>query len=337
MGTRRTFLRASAATAAAALLNACGPATAPLARRPARVAYLGVNFPTDADNVRGVDDFRRGLLDYGLLDGRDIKIDWSWAEGRGHPWVRERTAALADERVDVIVVAGSLWKSVRELTTSIPIVTLGANGEFLVARGWATSLAEPGGNITGLTFVPNQAFRKRLEYFVRVAPNSRRLAVMANFELLSITTDEFTSTAQQFGFETLIQNVQHEAHVAPAFARALEWHADALNGDGLSATSILATPVAAHALQNRMPSVFPNRRFVEAGGRMFYGAVYQDDGYVHRRAAWYVARIIDGTAPGKLPMELPTGVRFVVNKGTLAVLGLTLPSELASQVTTWVE
>ena len=156
MATRRTFLRASAATAAA-LLGACSGATAPLTRRPARIAYLGVNFPTDAENVRGVDDFRQGLLDNGLVDGRDVTIDWSWAESRGHPWVRERTAAVSNERVDVIVVNGSLWRSVRELTTAIPIVMLGGNGEFLIERGWAASLADPGGNITGLSYAPNQA------------------------------------------------------------------------------------------------------------------------------------------------------------------------------------
>lgn len=333
---RRRFLQTSAIALASGLLNACAPAPSPRSLKMPLVAFFGTGLAGDAANVRVVDEFRAGLRDEGIVEGRDVQIRWSWAEGRGHSWAQEQMPGLIKDHVQVIVAAGSLWRTVREMTDSIPIVMVGGNALNVVELGWASSVATPGGNITGLSFVAQQAYHKRLENLMRVAPRTRRLVLMSNASSLPMSEAELRSGAQQLGLEVLQLDVRAEKDVERAFDQAKVWGADALSGEGLTPTSLLSAPVTKAALRYQWPSVYPNAAYVEAGGLMYYGAVFAD-GYQGRRVAWYVARILRGAAPGSLPIEVASWIRFVVNRKTLTALGLTLPSDLFTQVTTWVE
>jgi putative tryptophan/tyrosine transport system substrate-binding protein len=332
---RRVFLRASAG-AGIGLLSGCVAQSHQPQRASTLIGYLGTAAVADPANVRAVEEFRQGLREQGLFEGKTVSIAERWSDGRGHTWAREQTAELVALGAQVLVANGSLWLPAREVADSVPIVMTGGDVERLITRGWAATAARPDGTITGLSFVPRQAFRKRLETLMAIVPRVRRLAIMSNLESDQESESERRTAAEEIGLEAVVFDVRTVAQLEGAFDEARRWGADAIAGEGLIPTKALAAPLSVLALKSGLPTTFNNIPGVEAGVLLYYGAVFLE-GYQFRRPAWHVARIIAGTRPGDLPIEVPDQVRFAVNRRTLAALGLVLPPHIAMQVTDWID
>jgi putative ABC transport system substrate-binding protein len=332
---RRMFLRASAG-ASIGLLSGCVAQSHQPQRASTLIGYLGTAAAADPANVRALEEFRQGLREQGLFEGKNVSIEERWSDGRGHAWAREQTAELVALGAQVLVATGSLWVPAREVTDSVPIVMTGGNAEQLVKRGWATSAARPGGTITGLSVVPRQAFRKRLETLMAVVPRVRRLAIMSNLEGDQESESERRTAAEEIGLQAVVFDVRTVSQLELAFDEARRWGADAISGENLIPTKALAGALSVAALKSGLPTTFHNTPGVEAGLLLFYGAVFLE-GYQFRRPAWHVARIIAGTKPGDLPIEVADQVRFAINRRTLAALGLALPPHIAMQVTDWID
>ena len=332
---RRMFLRSSAAVGIG-LLCGCAPASRPTRQTLPLIGYLGTAAAADPVNVRAVEDFRQALREQGLIEGQNVWIEERWSEGRGHAWARERTSELVALGARVLVANGSLWLPAREVTDAVPIVMTGGNAERLITQGWATSAARPSGTVTGLSFVPRQAFRKRLEMLIAIVPRVRRLAIMSNLESDQESDSERRTAAEEIGLQAVLFDVRTVPRLEVAFDEARRWGADAIAGEGLKQTKALAGPLAILALKSGLPTTFNDTLGVEAGLLLYYGAVFPE-GYQFGRPAWHVARILAGTRPGDLPIEVPDQVRFTMNRKTLERLGLTLPPHITIQVTDWIE
>jgi len=263
------------------------------------------------------------LRELGWVEGRTVAIEFRWAEGR-----RERYAEIAAEfvrrKVDVIVTAGSAVPAVKQATSVIPIVFALAIDP--VGGGLVASLARPGGNVTGLSQQGADLAGKRLELLRETLPGLRRLAILANAgypdSVLEIA--EVEAAARTFGIEVAKLEIRRAEDIAPAF-EALKRQADALYVvvDGLVGANRIR--IITFALAARLPTIFNERAYVEAGGLMSYGANFPD---LFRRAADYVDKILRGAKPGDIPVEQPTKFDFVINLVTAKALGLTVPRML---------
>ena len=288
-----------------------------------RIGFLGNSTAAlEADLVR---PFREGLRDLGYVEGRNIVIEYRWAEGN-----YERFSKLVGElvalHVDVIVTAGTpAALAVQRATATIPLVMVAVGdpvGTHLVA-----SLARPGGNSTGLASIAPDLEGKRLELLREVVPKLARITIILNpanaFHLSAET--EARSAAQVLGLRVQSVGVQTAAELDRAF--------DAITRERPDAFIMLAdrvflhsrTRIADFAERNHLPGVYAYRELVEAGGLMSFGPNYGD---MHRRAAGYVDKILKGARPGDLPVELPTKFELVINLKTAKALGLTIPQSL---------
>jgi putative ABC transport system substrate-binding protein len=316
---RRTFLTALGG----GLLAAPLAAEAQQARRTMTVGYLGSSSPSLESNL--VDAFREGLRQLGYEEGQNLTIKYRWAEGR-----QDRFAGLARELVDlkpdVILTAGTPGTlAAKRATQSIPIVTA-AVGEP-VAVGLVSSLAKPGGNVTGLaTFAP-ELEAKRLELLKEVVPKLSRVAVLVN------PTNPFSTVAwkeTQRAAETLGVALHRVEVKAPDDLDGALATIKLGRGQGLTVVPdrlLLAyrARIINYAATHRLPGIFPFREFAQEGGLMAYGPDYTD---MFRRAATYVDRIFKGAKPADLPIEHPTKFELVINLKTAKALGLTIPPSL---------
>jgi putative ABC transport system substrate-binding protein len=291
-----------------------------------RVGFLGNS--TAALEANLVGPFRGGLRALGYEEGRNIAIEYRWAEGR-----YERFPALIAEliasKVDVIVTAGTPASlAVKKATSSVPLVMI-AVGEP-VATGLVASLAKPGGNITGVTSISPEIEGKRLELLREVVPKISHIAVLWNAvsPVQVIQERETRAAAQVLGMKMLSLGVRNLEEIEDAFAAIVRERPDAL--------FVLADRLFLHhrkrtmdfAVQHNLPGVHAYRELVEAGGLMSYGPSYAD---MHRRAATYVDKILRGEKPADLPVERPVKFELVVNLKTSKTLGLEIPPTLLAR------
>jgi putative ABC transport system substrate-binding protein len=269
--------------------------------------------------------FRLGLRELGYAEGRNIVIEYRWADGKS-----ERLPALAGElvrlKVDVILTSGTPGGlAAKSATSTIPIV-LASGGDF-VADGLVASLSRPGGNITGLSVFARELSAKRLEILKRAIPGMTRVA--AAFNKLNPGTralfKETEAAATALGLKALPLDIQFPDGVEPAFAEAVGLRASAgvIISDG--ATIVHRAQLGSAALHHRLPTIFANKTYLENGGLMSYGPDIID---VWRRAATYVDKILKGAKPADLPVEQPTTYELVINLKTAKALGLTIPPSL---------
>jgi putative ABC transport system substrate-binding protein len=303
-----------------------GAAAWPLAARaqqPAKVARIGfLGNSTAALEANLVGPFRDGLRELGYEEGRDIVIEYRWADGR-----YERFPALIAElialKVDAIVTAGTPASlAVKKATTTIPLVMVAVGDP--VATGLVASLARPGGNITGLTSISVEMEGKRLELLREVVPKVSHIAVLWNAAspIQVIEEGEVRAAARVLGIKMLSLGVRTREEIDDALATIIRERPDAL--------LVLADRLFLHhrtrimdfAAQERLPGVHAYRELVEAGGLMSYGPSYAD---MHRRAAAYVDKILKGAKPADLPVERPVKFELVVNLKAAKALGLTIP------------
>jgi ABC-type uncharacterized transport system substrate-binding protein len=297
----------------------------PAAKVP-RIGFLGNS--TAALEANLVGPFRDGLRALGYEEGRNIAIEYRWAEGK-----YERFPALIAElialNVDVIVTAGTPASlAVKQATASIPLVMI-AVGEP-VATGLVASLARPGGNITGVTSISPEIEGKRLELLREVVANISHIAVFwnASSPVQVIQERETQAAAQVLGLKMLSLGVRTLQEIEDAFAAIVKEQAGAL--------LVLADRLFLHhrtlimefAAQHRLPGVHAYRELVEAGGLMSYGPSYAE---MHRRAATYVDKILKGEKPADLPVERPVKFELVVNLKTAKALGLEIPPMLLAR------
>jgi putative ABC transport system substrate-binding protein len=246
----------------------------------------------------------------------------SLAEGR-----TERYAEIAAEfvrlKVDVIVTVGSAVPTVKQATSVIPIVF--AVGIDPVGSGLVTSLAKPGGNVTGLSLQAANLAGKRIELLREVLPQLRRLAIIFNVgnDQTVLEMSETQAAARTLGLDVALLEIRRAQDIAPAF-EALKPRADALYVvvDQLVVANLMR--ILTFALGARLPMIFSTRDFVRSGGFMSYGPNYSD---LFRRSADYVDKILRGTKPGDIPVEQPTRFELVVNLTTAKAIGLTIPEE----------
>ena len=289
-----------------------------------RVGTLWTNNPS-ADQ-RALDAFQQGLRDLRWVEGKNVVIEYRWAEGR-----LERSPTLAAElvrlKVDVIFASStSAAVAAKDATRTIPIVM--ATGGDVVARGLVTSLARPGGNVTGLTYdVGLESVAKGLELLRETVPRARHVAILANPAKASYgpTVGNLRDAARALGVQLQFPEARGPSEFDTAFAAMARERAGAL--------LVLSSPEFAPyrerlvdlAAKRRLPAMYSDRAYTEVGGLMSYGPDIRDN---FRRSASYVDKILKGAKPADLPVEQPTKLELVINLKTAKALGLTIPSSL---------
>ncbi len=263
------------------------------------------------------------LRELGWIEGSTIAIEYRWSQGR-----TERYAEIAAEfvrlKVDVIVTVGSAVPLVRQATTVIPIVF--AVGIDPVGSGLVASLAQPGGNVTGLSIQANELAGKRLELARELVPRLHRLAIMFNVGNAQpvLEMGETQAAARMLGLEVVPLVIQRPEDIAGAL-QTLKARADALYVAVDQLMVANRTSILTSALGARLPTIFSTRDFVTAGALMSYGPSYTER---FRHAADYVDKILRGAKPGDLPVDQPTKFELVINLKTAKALGLTIPQSL---------
>jgi putative tryptophan/tyrosine transport system substrate-binding protein len=299
------------------------------AQQAAKVARIGYLSSDLAASPQLRDAFLQGLRDLGYVEGRNVVIEYRYAEGKV-----ERVPALAAElvalKVDVIFVAGGtrVTLAAMQATKTIPIVFTNVGDP--IESGLVPSLARPGGNVTGLSSLGPELVGKRLELLKQAVPGVDRVAVLLVPGALGERTDKDMLTGADVAARALGVRLQFvEARSADEFARAFSDMSSARAG----ALTVLPSNrflrerrrLVDLAAENRLPAVYTSREFVDAGGLMSYGANSAD---LHRRAATYVDKILKGAKPGDLPVEQPTKFELVINLKTAKALGLTIPQSV---------
>jgi ABC-type uncharacterized transport system substrate-binding protein len=250
--------------------------------------------------------FAQRMRDLGWIDGRTIKIEYRWAEGRNESHA-EAAAEFVRLKVDVIVSFGAATPAMKQATSAIPIVfTIDADP---VGRGLVASLARPGGNVTGLSAQSTELVGKRLELLREILPDFRRLAVLVNMNFFGAAQEIglIRAAAGKLGVDIVdLMEVRKPEDIAPAFA-ALKGKAQVLYVSGDSLTNAFHTRINTLALGARLLSIHPNRNSFDGGGFISYGVNYEN---LHRRAADFVDKILRGAKPGDLPVEQPTSSRW---------------------------
>jgi putative ABC transport system substrate-binding protein len=267
------------------------------------------------------------LRELGWIEGRTITIEYRWAEGRP-----ERFAEIAAEfvrlKVDLIFALGTeATLAAKRATAVIPIVFPVAGDP--VGTGIVASLARPGGNVTGLSNLAADLASKRLEMLREVFPGLDRLAIMANVSGPGAVLEmhEFQAAARALGLEVVSLEIRRTQDIAPAL-ESLKGRANALYVVGDPLANLNRTRINTFALVARLPTIYVQREYVEAGGLMSYGPNYPD---LNRRAADHVDKILRGAKPADIPVEQPTKFDLVINLVTARALGLTVPPTLLAR------
>jgi putative ABC transport system substrate-binding protein len=301
----------------------------PLAARAQQTAIPVIGFlrPDSAAEFAGpMAAFRAGLGESGFLEGRNVAIEYRWAEGH-----TERMPAMAADlvarKVAAILVGGSTTgvRSVMAATQTIPIVFTTASDP--VASGLVTSLSRPGGNVTGVTGLAIELVPKRLELLHEMLSSATRFALLVNPNSPVANKQRIEgaqTAAQRLGLELVILKAATAAEVEAAFMAAIEERASALLADDASFDD---RQIAALGLRHRLPVDSGNDGAV-AGALMEYGGRLADS---QRQAGVYVGRILKGEKPGDLPVVQPTKFEFVINLKTAKALGITVPPSLLNR------
>ena len=279
---------------------------------------------TPAAQSQWTSAFLDRLRELGWTDGRNIAIEYRWAEGRN-----ERFAEIADElvrlKVDVIVTHNTPGPlAAKKATSVIPIVFATAGDP--VGTGIVASLARPGGNITGLSGQAPDAVERRLELLREVVPGLRRLSVLSDVDnpLTVLETSEVQKASRTLAIEVAAFGIRRDEDIAAAF-EAFRDRAEALYVTANPITLTNRIRINTFALAARLPTMYVVREYVEAGGLMSYGPNWPS---LWRRAADLVDKILRGAKPAEIPVEQPTRFDLVLNLTTAKALGLKIPDKL---------
>ena len=272
--------------------------------------------------------FRHGLRELGYVEGKNIVIEWRSAEGE-----LERLPTLGAElvrlKVEVIVTAGPpATRAAKEATSTIPIVM--TNDADPVASGFVASLARPGGNITGLSTLAPEISGKQLELLKEIVPRLSRVAVLG-----TSTVPQYAHVLKEVELAAVALRVKHQ-NLDVLDPKDIEIAFRAAGTGRAGAVLVLSSPLAISqraqiadlAIKSRLPAIFPQIEYVEAGGLMSYGVSITD---LDRRAATYVDKILKGRKPADLPVEQPIKFELVINLKAAKQIGLTIPPNVLAR------
>jgi putative ABC transport system substrate-binding protein len=308
-----------------------GGATAwPLAARAQQanklptIGFLGANPSIESSRVAA---FVQRFRELGWIDGRNLAIEYRWAEGRNERYA-ESAAEFVRLKVDVIVTSATPpTVAAKQATAVIPIVFAAVTDP--VGTGLVAALSRPGGNVTGLANQISDTAGKKLEFLREIVPDLRRLAILVNVGNPGAVMDmrEAQAAARTLGLMVTTSEIRRAEDIAPAF-ETLKGRADAiyLCPDPLMNTN--RTRINILAVGARLPTMHAVREYVEAGGLISYGPNLPDH---FRRAAEFVDKILRGAKPGDIPVEQPTKFELVVNLTTAKALGLEVPPTLLAR------
>ena len=275
-----------------------------------------------------IDTFRRALHDLGYIEGKNVRFEYRYARGDN-----ERLPELANNlvglNVDVILTWGTdAALAAKQATTTIPIV-MGTIGDPL-GIGIVTNLAHPGGNVTGFSSRAAELEAKRLQLLKELVPGLSRVAILFNptNHYMPLALQSAQRGAQTLDVTLAMYEVHDTTTLDAAFVTLTKDRPDALM---IPADTFLVSQrsrIAQFAIENKLPSVYSFREYIEAGGLIAYTPNYYD---LFRRAASYVDKILKGTKPGELPIEQPTRFLLLVNLQTARALGLTVPPRLLAR------
>ena len=290
-------------------------------RAPVKVGFLRIVRPPS----NYIDAFEQGLRERGYVPGRDIVIEYRFADEREGQLDRLAAELVAGKVVIIVVAGNQAVSAARKATPEIPIVMAVANDP--VASGFVKSLARPGGNITGTTLLSSTLAGKRLELLKALLPRVARVAILVNKDNAAhaVAWKETLAAAAMLRVQVQPYEVQGAASFDAAFARMLK---DRSEGLVLFEDAMFATErkrLATLAAQARLPTVYGQRNSVDDGGLMSYGPNIE---HAYRNAGSFVDRILKGAKPADLPVEQPTNFEMVINMNTAKALGLTIPQTL---------
>jgi putative ABC transport system substrate-binding protein len=290
-----------------------------------RVGYMTVVSRQSAEPLMAI--FLRALRDLGWIEGRNLLVEWRWADGQVER-LSGFAAELAKLNVDLIVAPQSdSALAAKRATRTIPIIHVVAGDP--VADGLVTTLAQPGGNVTGLTITPSPEITgKRLE-LLKVATGASHVAVLWNparqYPTIGLDLRELNAAARVLGVQLQVLEARNPDQFEPAFAAMVRGQANAMLELGDSMFWLHRRRLADLEAKYRLPTIHALREFVEAGSLMAYGPDLAD---LFRRAAVFVDKILKGAKPADLPVEQPTTFELVINMKTARALGLTIPPSL---------
>jgi len=319
MTDRRAFL------ASAALLLAA-PLAAQEKKEAARIYRIGVlDTIAEPANLANMEQLRKGLRELGYVEGKNLRIEYRTAEARN-----ERYPALAAElarmKVDLIVANGTpATLAAKNAGGMIPVVT--ATALDPVDTGLVASLERPGANVTGVAILTSELEKKRVELLRAIAPGRKRVAVLINMGNpgLASTWKPIEAAATSIGLQAVLVDVRRPEKIAGALDAAVAKQADALVVRVGALREADRRAVVELAARHRLPAIYPQRQYVDAGGLVSYGVSTPD---MYYRAATFVDKILKGAKPNDLPMERPTKFELVINRKTLKALDLVIPPDL---------
>jgi putative ABC transport system substrate-binding protein len=290
------------------------------------IGYLGIGSP---DTEVSLAAFRQGLSEAGYVEGKNVTIDYRWAEGNS-----ERFPALAAElvmlKVHVILTTGGTLaaKAAKRATATIPIVFTTVGDP--VEEDLVASLARPGGNVTGFSITLPDLVGKWLQLLNEAVPGASRVALLFKPDTMpdrvrEARLKEADASARALGLELQVFEARGRDDFEPVFSDVSKARAGGLVVWPTPIFQLERQRLADLAAEHRLPAVFQSRSYVEAGGLMSYGPNLPD---LNRRAAIYVAKILKGTKPSDLPVEQPTKFELVINLKTAKLLGIAVPASL---------
>jgi putative tryptophan/tyrosine transport system substrate-binding protein len=321
--TRREFISLLGGTAAAWPMAArAQQATTPV------VGFLVSGSPTGAysESMQAVRD---GIKSAGLTEGDSVSIEYRWANGQ-YDLLPSLAAELVQRNIAVIFATGSIVSAVaaKRATSTIPIVF--ANGSDPVKFGLVSSLARPGGNITGVSFYNNALVQKRLELLRELLPRASQVAILVNSNNPNTQADieDVQAAAQTLGLRVVPISMSRNDEIDAVFARIVALKSDALIVTTDAVFQSLREPLVAAALSHRVPAIWGSRTQSQAGGLASYGT---NVGEMYRLAGNYVGRVVKGEKPANLPVQQPTKFEFVLNLRTARAIGLDVSATLLAR------
>jgi putative ABC transport system substrate-binding protein len=270
--------------------------------------------------------FRHGLNETGYVEGKNVAIEFRWAEGH-----YDRVPALAVDLVrrQVAVIftsgAGGGARAAKAATSTIPIVF--TTGRDPAETGLVASLSHPGGNLTGINFFTTELMGKRLELLHALVPEATVIAYVVNPSEISLESrrQKLQETARTFGLQLRLLSATNEQEIDAAFAAFARLRPGALLVDGDILFNARREQIVALAARNKVPAIYEGREYAAAGGLMSYGASLSE---AWRLAGIYVGKILNGARPADLPVVQSTKIEMVINLKTAKALGLTIPQSL---------
>ena len=313
---KRRHVLSGAVTLALAFLLPVGLSAQPNTRK------IVIGLLDAGERSEGWDAFRQQLRELGYVEGRNVSFEQRFAKGR-----QDALPALANELVElkvavIVTTASAAAIAAEHVTHTIPIVM--ATGGDQVSRGLATSLARPGGNVTGVTSLTADLMGKRFELLRELVPKSARVAALWHADntpsMTSVRELEGSAAKARVAFQSF--RIRDTAELTDAFSAMARERIDAVAVINSPLVYLERKRIAELALKHRLPAIYGGAEYVEAGGLLSYGPSYPE---LFRRAAIYVDKILKGANPADLPIEQPTAFELVLNAKTARALGLLIP------------